>query len=198
MHNLKYWMIGVVILVVLILSLLVWNKIKVDVTPDYLIEVYTNSAWDFSIYYPLGYIVDENYHYQNLGQGKDVAGVKFTIDPAKAKGTNLSTDSYFSVETIDSARQCQIADFLTNTRSSLNITDAGQSYLVASSTDAGVGNRYEETVYVLPLEQGKCRAIRYFVHYGAIENYPTGIVKEFDKDSLLREFDDIRRTFINN
>jgi len=36
----------------------------------------------------------------------------------------------------------------------------------------------------------------YFVHYGAIENYPQGAVKEFDKAGLLSLFDQIRQTLV--
>ena len=67
------------------------------------------------------------------------------------------------------------------------------TYSVASSTGAAAGNRYEETVYALP-GTNHCIAVRYFIHYGVIENYPVGLVREFDKKSLLKEFDTIRRT----
>ena len=194
MNNLKWFTMVVIVLGALTLGLLFWNKTKVSITPDYLPETYTSETAGFTIHYPLGYLVEENYQYQNLGPGKEVGGVKFTIDPLIASSTNLSTDSYLSVETISPAVQCQVADFLANPRGEQKITEGEIKYLVASSTDAGAGNRYEEMVYILPLENEVCRAVRYFIHYGAIENYPVGIVNEFDKARLLREFDDIRRT----
>ncbi|HVS79986.1 MAG TPA: hypothetical protein VHF05_03315, partial [Candidatus Paceibacterota bacterium] len=77
------------------------------------------------------------------------------------------------------------------------ITENGTDYSVASSTGAGAGNRYEETVYALP-GTNPCVGVRYFVHYGVIENYPAGAVKEFDRQSLLSTFDSMRKTLILN
>jgi hypothetical protein len=68
---------------------------------------------------------------------------------------------------------------------------------VASTTGAAAGNRYEETVYAIP-GTNPCVAVRYFVHYGVIENYPPGTVRQFDKQALLDQFDRIRRTLVVN
>ncbi len=97
---------------------------------------------------------------------------QFTIDPTPWKDTNLSSDTYLSV---------------------------GESPIAechnASSTDAAAGNRYENSRYVL-LERNPCIAVNYFIHYGVIENYPAGTVREFDKEALIREFDAIRKTLV--
>jgi hypothetical protein len=73
--------------------------------------------------------------------------------------------------------------------------DQGVTYSVSSSMGAGAGNRYEETVYAL-VGTRPCFAVRYFVHYGAIENYPSGTIQQFNKQALLKEFDSIRRTLV--
>src|ERR1035437_7975071 len=62
--------------------------------------LYKSSTEGFSIYYPIGFTVNENYVYQELGPGKDINGVKFTIPASLASGTNLGSDSYLSVEEI--------------------------------------------------------------------------------------------------
>ena len=79
--------------------------------------------------------------------------------------------------------------------STSTITDNGTIYSVASSTGAGAGNRYEETVYALP-GTNPCVAVRYFIHYGVIENYPAGTVQAFNQPALLATFDAIRRTLV--
>ncbi len=61
------------------------------------------------------------------------------------------------------------------------------------ATGAGAGNRYEETVYATP-SMSSCVAVRYFIHYVAIENFPDDTVKAFDQEALLNQFDQIRRT----
>jgi hypothetical protein len=77
------------------------------------------------------------------------------------------------------------------------MNDGEMLYSVASSTGAAAGNRYDETVYALP-GTNPCIAVRYFIHYGVIENYPAGTVRAFDEAALRSEFDAIRRTLINN
>ncbi len=155
-------------------------------------QEYASSTQGFSLHYPMGYVVDDTYHYQNLGPGKDISGVKFTIPERMATGTNLSDDTYLSVEQIPQTQQCTAEIFLDQARAQ-TITDGDMTYSVASSTGAAAGNRYEETVYALP-GRNHCIAVRYFIHYGVIENYPAGLVREFDKEALLKEFDTIRRT----
>jgi hypothetical protein len=73
----------------------------------------------------------------------------------------------------------------------MTVDDGNFKYLNASTTDAGVGNRYEEYVHTIE-GTNPCVAIRYFIHYSAIENYPAESVTEFDKPELLAQFDAIR------
>lgn len=174
--------------------------ITVAPDPGGLPQVYEDSSAGFSIRYPDGYTPDANYTYQEMGPGKDIPGVKFTIDPSIATGTNLGSDTYFSVEhlaSVSSTAECSASDFLdqgqlgTTTIETLN----GTTYSVATSTGAGAGNRYEEDVYALP-GTNPCTAIRYFIHYGVIENYPPGAVQQFDEASLLQQFDSMRDTLV--
>ncbi len=166
---------------------------------------YANGTDGFSIRLPAlaasttnssaGYKPDESYQYQALGPGKAIAGVKFTIPGSLAAGTNLSTDSYVSVEQIPNSTECTASLFLDQGSRAATLVEGDTTYSVASSSDAGAGNRYEETVYALP-GTNPCVAVRYFIHYGAIENYPAGAVTQFDKNALLAHFDAIRRTLV--
>lgn len=159
-----------------------------------LVEEYATSSLGFSVRYAPGYTIDGSYRYETLGPGKDIFGVKFTIPLTTTAGANLASDSYFSVESIPQTSDCNASLFLDHATAEV-ITDVGTIYSIASTTGAGAGNRYEETVYAFP-DTNPCLAVRYFVHYGAIENYPAGTVAEFDRAALLREFDAMRRTLM--
>jgi hypothetical protein len=113
-----------------------------------------------------------------------------------ASSTNLSTDTYLSVEQREPGASCNAGDFLGMPNvNSVVVTENGVEYSVASTTDAGAGNRYEEYVYAL-VGTEPCMAVRYFLHYSAIENFPEGVVMEFDKPALLATFDVVRRSLV--
>lgn len=158
-------------------------------------QVYLDQGNHFTVRYPAGYTVDENYSYQNLAPGVTSSGVQFTIASELALGTNLSPDSYISIESRSDLSQCTATDFLSvpDGVKSQRIVGDHFTYSFASSTDAGVGNRYAEYVYALA-DSNPCLAIRYFIHSTAIENYDPGVVTEFDQAALLNEFDAIRRS----
>lgn len=168
-----------------------------------LIKTYNNMFDGFSVKYPDGFTIDDTYAYQGIGPDKIIGGVKFTIPTSITVDTNLSNDSYISIESINGiprTQSCVANLFLGQDVAAQEVVDEGVAYSVGSSTGAGAGNRYEETVYALSKNHtdstGSCFAVRYFIHYGVIENYPVGAVKEFNKQKLLSEFDAIRRTLI--
>lgn len=173
--------------------------IQVVKDPGNLSQIYSNSAQGFSIRLPERYVTDAKHVYQNLGPGKDIYGTKFSIPTTLTTGTNLSTDSYISVEQIPKLESCTADHFVdtANGGKAQTITDGDTTYSLAMTSDAGAGNRYEESVYAIP-GTNPCMAVRYFIHYGAFENYPTGSIKEFDKAALLATFDTIRHTLTIN
>lgn len=161
-------------------------------------QVYLDSVSNFTLRYPAEYTVDDSYSYDLLGPGRSIAGVKFTIPESMATSTNLSSDSYISVEHLDMP-SCSPRNFL-STGEDIKVTtveDRELTYLVASTSGAGAGNRYDEYVYVVD-GISTCVAIRYFIHYSVFENYPAGTVSEFDEPSLLAQFDDIRKSLTIN
>lgn len=169
--------------------------IKVAADPGGLPQVYESGADGISLRYPQGYTVDQKYVYQAGGQ--PIPGIKFVIDPSIATGTNLASDTYVSVEQIASSTQCVASMFLAlpQGQQPTTLSDGVNTYSYASNIGAGAGNRYEEQVFALP-GTNPCVAVRYFIHYGVIENYPPGAVKEFDRQALVNQFDAIRRTLV--
>lgn len=151
---------------------------------------YLDPNFNFTVKYPKEYILDNKYQYTLSGPGKSINGVKFTIPKSYTDGNNLSTDSYISIENISNTKSCSASLFLSDTTSQ-NISENGAEYSFATNLGAGAGNRYQENVYAFSRDN-MCFAIRYFIHYSAIENYTSGTVGEFNKDNLLKAFDAIR------
>ncbi len=155
---------------------------------------YESFPYKFSIYLPKKYSINENYSYPFL-PSRSINGVSFGIEEDDYKGTNLSKDSYISVEMVsDTSIPCNVESFLDNVSYDGTVEEQDNHiFAVASSTDAAAGNRYEQIVYVTPVNNG-CSAIRYFIHYGVFENYPEGSIVEFDKQKLINKFDAIRKS----
>jgi hypothetical protein len=203
------WVITSIVVILLILAgYYIYNNRATDlavtppvvtppvvVTPDPTTKNYTNSTYGYSLNYPLMYTVDENYKYQALGPTKTIVGTKFTIPASMATGTNLSRDTYISVEQLPLTKTCNASMFLGNVMSTTTQVDSGIAYSVAISSGAGAGNRYEETVYAAATAKS-CMGVRYFVHYTVLENYPVGAVKQFDRQMLLDQFYAIRRSVV--
>ena len=149
----------------------------------------------FSIAAPAGFTPDPAHDYTALGPGKDIKGFALTIPASLAKGTNLGADSYIAVETLPGTTPCTAAPFVDPPTAAPSVTTNGITYSVATSSDAGVGNFYDETVYAV---QGSspCLAVRYFIHSLNISNYPTGTVTAFNGPALIAQFDAIRATLV--
>ncbi len=156
-------------------------------------QAYYGGSENFTIRLPAGYTATEGYTYTAHDIGSTIGGVKFTVPASAATGTNLSTDTYISVERIPNTQQCGAGLFFGSGITERSVTDNGVTYSVSAAGDAAAGNRYDETVYAIP-GTNPCIGIRYFIRYGTIGNYPQGTVREFDKDALITTFDAIRRT----
>ena len=154
-------------------------------------QTYASST--LSVKYPQGYTADDSYTYTQVNPKKPISGVRFTIPGAMATGTNLSTDSYVSVEWLPRAKNCTGDIYLAANVKPAEWIDNGVTYSVASSTGAGAGNFYEEWVYALSGSQ-PCTAVRYFLHSTNIGNYEPGAAQEFNHDALVADFDKIRQS----
>lgn len=169
------------------------NCIAVAVETATQTNIYHDGTVGFTVRYPETYTVDATHAYA-IGGGKTIPGVSFTIADTMATGTNLSGDSYIAIESakLSDTGTCEADRFLTVSATSTAVVLGNDvTYSVASSSDAGVGNRYEETVYARP-SMTSCLIMRSFVHYTAIENYPKDTVEQFDIAALQESFDEIR------
>ena len=156
-------------------------------------STYTTST--YSVKYPSDFVLNAQYAYDLFGPNKLINGVKVTIPSAMATGTNLSADTYLSIEQLPRAKKCTGDIYLTASVVAQNITENGTDYSFASSTGAAAGNRYEEHVYALATSS-PCTAVRYYIHSSGIENFVEGAVQEFDKEALLTSFDKIRASLV--
>jgi hypothetical protein len=162
-------------------------------TPD------TTNTWSryatstFSIEYPAGYTVNAAYAYTEFGPTKPIAGVSFTIPAAMATGTNLSADTYLSVEQLPRAKNCTGDIYVKEDVWAERKTIGGMEYSVATSSGAAAGNLYEDMIFAIP-GSNPCTAVRYRIHSTNPANYEPGAIREFDRAALLKEFDEIRKT----
>ncbi len=173
------------------------NCIILSKDPGNLPNSYKNDSLGFTMRYPSDYTVNDQYLYTALGSEKEIKGVSFTIASSTASGTNLSKDSYISIENKGGIVDCSASLFLQPGAATSTKVESGSEYSYGTTVGAAAGNRYEETVYAFP-HGTTCFAVRYFIHYSAFENYPAGSIKEFDKESLATTFDAIRKSIILN
>lgn len=153
---------------------------------------YTDTEQGFRIGYPSAYQANTDYTHGTDEQ--TITGVSFTIPATYATGTNLSSDTYVSVEQgTSSPGGCTAGVFIAENGATTTVTENGVVYSFAEMTDAAAGNRYEELVYALSTSS-PCTAVRYVIHSTAIENYDPGSVTEFDRSQIIAEFDEIRRS----
>jgi membrane-bound inhibitor of C-type lysozyme len=143
--------------------------------------------------------INEAFQYE-VSPTKKIAGVKFTIPAVFVYGTNLSKDTSISVEMIpqtasSSVSACTADMFFDRAPAVKVVKENGLTYSMGTLSEAAAGNRYDVTVYSIP-GSIPCIAFRYFIHYGVLENYPTGTKKQFDKVALQKLFDSIRSTFV--
>jgi|ERR1035437_5727008 membrane-bound inhibitor of C-type lysozyme len=118
-----------------------------------------------------------------------------TVSKEYMPGTNFG-DAWFTVGT--SADPSAIAECLTNPKGNFGsttlVTINGASFTKITFTGAGAGNRYDTTSY-RTVRDNQCYAVEYTIHYGVIENYPVGAVKEFDEAKVQMALEGLVQSF---
>lgn len=197
-----------IIVLILVLVLISWyflpkaNNSSSEIpiyTPDVtgLPKVYMSNTYGFKINLPEDFTVIEDYIYQST-PARSFSGIKFAVPERIYKGTNLSSDSYISIERIPEYSEVCVAGAFLDSSETTGVTEVnGKSFTGAYSIGAGAGNIYHEVVYATQIGVD-CFGVRYFIHYGVFQNYEPGSVTEFNKDELISLFDRIRKTIIIN
>ena len=197
----KYFIGAIVIILIALSGYYAWQTFgtatPLSPTPQETPSMSTYATSTFSIQYPSNFSVDESYTYDQFA-GKPVVGVSFTIPESLASGTNLSSDSYLSVEWLPRAKNCTGDIYIVPNVKAFELTVGTTTYSVATTTGAAAGNIYEEQVFAVK-GSSLCTAVRYYIHSGNIMNYPPegeSAVREFDKSALIRAFDQIRDSLV--
>src|SRR3989344_3246773 len=200
----KYF-IGVIVIVLVALgAYYAWQMYGTEVAPPLApapeeAATLTYATSTFTIAYPSTYSVDDAHAYDQF-EGKSIAGVKFTIPESETVGTNLSSDTHLSVESLPRAQNCTGDIYIVPNVKAVDLTVGSTTYSVATSTGAAAGNIYEEQVFAIK-DSKPCTAVRYFIHSSNIGNFAPAegestSVKEFDRSALLRAFDEIRDSLV--
>ncbi len=195
------YVIGVIVIILIAISgYYAWQYGVAVPAPEPLPQEPAKSTYatsTFAITHPVSYSVDDTYAYEQF-EGKPIRGVKFTIPASMTEGTNLSTDTYLSVEWLPRARNCTGDIYIPANVKAFELTAGTTTYSAATTTGAAAGNIYEEQVFAIKGSK-PCTAVRYYIHSGDIMNYPQegeDAVKEFDRDALIRVFDEIRNSLM--
>ena len=113
-------------------------------------QTYTNVTLGYVISYPADWRVDPKYIYAGFGPDHNIEGVAFEIPPAMAKGTNLSSNlTNVSVESRAGSGACDARRFIPDPEDMHTLNQFGRIWSVATTSDAGAGNFYDITVFVL-------------------------------------------------
>ncbi len=195
----KYYITGAVALIIIIGGGYYFLSVKTAVQNQPLeqtevpmqVATSTYATSTFSVVYPSVYTKDDMYAYSQVDPKKPIHGVRFTIPPMP--GTNLSSDTYVSVEQLPRAKKCTGDIYLAANVKSQPLSDNGVEYSVATSSNTSAENLYEEMVYALP-NSSPCTAVRYVVHSTSMDNYASSTPAQFDRTALFEAFDTIRRS----
>ncbi|MDO8514158.1 MAG: hypothetical protein Q7S50_01280 [bacterium] len=200
---LKYFVWAGVIVLLVVAGVFVWKTLPNASKPagqqsaPQQAATSTYATTTFSLVYPRDLTADESHVYDKVNPKKPIYGVKFAVATAMATGTNLSSDTYLSVEQLPRAKKCTGDIYLAANVKPSALTENGVGYSVATSSGAAAGNLYEEMVYALS-GSSPCTAVRYYIHSSNIGNYATSTVREFDRVALLAGFDKIRQSLVLN
>ncbi|HEX4301613.1 MAG TPA: hypothetical protein VHZ78_02385 [Rhizomicrobium sp.] len=150
---------------------------------------YTEPTLGWTIAYPADWKIDT--HYSSVD--KAIAGVSFAIPDGYQPGTNLSHDNtLLSVESLP-GQNCTPGQFVDPAEDVHTVHADGRTYSAATSGDAGAGNFYDTSIFVVD-GTSPCIAVRYLVHSTNVGAYDPGTIKAFDAAKLTAAFNAIRAT----
>lgn len=149
---------------------------------------YASTTLKFSLRYPQGFIVQEQYAYTRVSPTKPISGVQFAVPGAYTAGTNLAPDSGVSMEVLPRANKCTGDIYIKANVKAQPITTGTVSYSVATSTETVGTDTYEEAVFAVT-GSSPCIAMRYFLHTTAGTS-----TQPYDRTAVLTAFETIRNS----
>ncbi len=169
---------------------------KVDF-PATVWKSFESPTYNFRIQYPADFTINQHYRYTRLGKNKTISGVAFNLPKTYWQGTNLSSDSYVSVETSNLA--CEAKNFVPDASKDkeMMLAKNGRTYTQVTH-DEGVTNSnfYHEVVYASAASRGACYIARLFLHSVDINNLldskPT--TKRYDEAGITTVFENMLAT----
>ena len=156
-------------------------------------KTYASLERGISLRHPEGFSVDQAYAYGNLGRTRTIRGVAFTPPESYTAGTNLSSLTKMTVETIPAAVECTPRDFLYKPQALKAVREDGREYAFGMEREVKKSVVREERVYALT-GSSPCVAVRYTVYSALIEVDDVAAVKAFDEARLFETFDTMRRS----
>ena len=152
-----------------------------EIVPGVASVEYRDTEYGFSIQYPeIATTSPVNFEgYLPLTQ---TPLVSFVLPKSMYTGTNLvEAGVYIGATTSPGVlARCLVMASNLGENGVGSATINGAEFMVATSTDAGAGNFYEEKVY-RRIQNGACLEIVELLHSGNIGNYTPGTVVEFEK-----------------
>ncbi len=156
-------------------------------------KTYASIERGFSVKHPEDFSVDQEYAYKGLGKNRTIRGVSFVPNETYTAGTNLSSLTKLSVETVPNVTSCAPDKFLYKPQARQSLTEEGKKYDFAMEREVKRGVVREERVYTLS-DSSPCVAVRYTVYSALIQVDDPAAVKPFDEQKLLQTFDTLRHS----
>jgi hypothetical protein len=157
---------------------------------------YTDPQYGFSLSYPVKAAVETDAQENGQLDMIPVAAVVVSPNLAAFQGTNLG-DASVSVGVSANAAivaACAAATAAQGEKPAGTVTLGSVKFARFTFEDAAMGNRYASTLY-RAVDGGACYEIAEFLHWAAIENFPAGSVKEFDRPKIEAQLRAITRSF---
>jgi hypothetical protein len=174
------------------LSLALWQPVSAaDPT-----STYTDPQYGFSLHYPANARIETNGQGDGQLEMTDTTAVVVTPNLAAFAGTNLGEASVAVGVGTNAATvtSCGSGATAQGEKTAGSVTLGGIKFARFTFEDAGAGNRYASTVY-RAVSGGTCYEIVEFLHWAAIENFPPGKVKDFDRAKIDAVLHVITRSF---
>lgn len=175
---------------IVLLSLGAWHP------ADAADRTYRDTSYGFTLNYPSNAAVAPNDTNNAQLKMTRLAAVVVTLNPNGFRGTNLGEASV-SVGVSNDATilaSCSAGDPAQGEKPDGSVTLSGIKFNRFTFEDAGVGNRYQSTVY-RAVNSGNCYEVVEFLHWAAIENYPPGAVHAFDQATIEGQLHAVTRSF---